>query len=100
MLIRAENHLDGQLHPQGAIKGTTCQKTYCCFSHILLHDSGHNACIKVKSCETMKNYEIFLTGPLYRCSKIWEMLEPKIQRATTKIKFKNYLRPMDRPNNV
>ena len=48
----------------------------------------------------MRNYEIFLRSPLYRCSKIWEMLKPEIQRATTKVKFKNYIRPMCRPNIV
>ena len=48
----------------------------------------------------MKSYDIFLRSPLYRFSKTWEMLEPQIQRATTKVKFKDEIRPMYRPNNV
>ena len=49
-----------------------------------------------------RNYDFFLRSPLYRCSKIWEMLalKPEIQRAKTKFKFKNYIKPMCRPNNV
>ena len=45
----------------------------------------------------MRTYEIYLKSPLCRCSKIWDMLKPEVQRATTKVKFKSLVMPMCRP---
>ena len=45
----------------------------------------------------MNTYEIYLKSPLCSCSKIWDMLKPEVQRATTKVKFKNFVMPMCRP---
>ena len=41
-------------------------------------------------------YEIYLKSPLCRCSKLWDMLAPGVQRSTTKVKFKNCIKPMCR----
>ena len=45
----------------------------------------------------MRTYELYLKSPLCRCIKIWETLSSEIQKATTKVKFKNLIRPICRP---
>ena len=53
---------------------------------------------KIKFKKTrMRTYEMYLRSPLYRCSKIWEMLTYDVQRATTKVKFKNLIKQICRP---
>ena len=39
-----------------------------------------------------RTYELFLKSPLSQCSKIWEMLKPEVQKATTKVQFKNAIK--------
>ena len=55
-----------------------------------------NEKVKFKKSKKRK-YELYLKSPMSRCSKIWEMLKPEIQKATTKGKFKKYITQMCRP---
>ena len=45
----------------------------------------------------MRTHEMYVKSPLIRCSKMWEMLKPEVQRANTKVKFKYYVNQMCRP---
>ena len=36
-------------------------------------------------------YELYLRSPLSRGVKIWEMLTAKVQKATTRVKFKRLI---------
>ena len=39
-----------------------------------------------------RKYEKYLKSPLVRGVKLWEMLPEKVQIATTKVKFKSFVK--------
>ena len=59
-------------------------------------DLRSNKRVKFKKARK-RTYELYLKSPLYRCSKLWDMLKPEVQKATTKVKFKSFVKQMCRP---
>ena len=50
---------------------------------------------KVKFKKVLKrNYQLYLKSPMARGIKIWETLTAEMQKATTKVKFKNMIKPL------
>ena len=52
-----------------------------------------NGKVKLKK-KLEKNYQVYLKSPMSRGIKIWDMLSFEVQKATTKVKFKQLLRLM------
>ena len=50
-----------------------------------------NSKVKFKK-HRMRKYELYLRSPLLQGLKVWEMLSPDVQKATTKVKFKLLIR--------
>ena len=50
-----------------------------------------NAKVKFKK-HRMQKYELYLRSPLLRGLKVWKMLSPEVQKASTKVKFKCLIR--------
>ena len=44
-----------------------------------------------------REYEQYLKSPLVRGVKVWEMLPVAVQKATTKVKVKSYMKQICRP---
>ena len=40
----------------------------------------------------MRKYELYLKSPNVRGIKVWEMLPSNVQKATIKVKFKNFIK--------
>ena len=59
-------------------------------------DLRSNHSIKFKK-PRKRTYELYLKSPMYRCAKLWDMLKPEVQKATTKVKFKSFIKQMCRP---
>ena len=55
-----------------------------------------NKKVKFKKLRKRK-YEQYLKSPLVRGVKVWEMLPVAVQKATTKVKFKSYMKQICRP---
>ena len=52
----------------------------------------NNRCIKFKNI-LKQNYQLYLKSPMSRGIKIWDTLTIELQLATTKVKFRQALKP-------